>query len=197
MALSSRWNDRNLSRIELVVSILLISIFIGVFAFRALKIFALAERTSVTLTIGNINTALKYKALIALSKNDFKELEELEHFNPMLLVYSDAKMYQKREKDLMEKNTTNTTANYIGELFGPDINNVAPGAWYYDRDSNLLIYRVKNTEFFYSQLEGPARIRYEIKLDYDDENSNNEYDPKIDKFIDINLESVDKFEWNI
>lgn len=200
MALSSRWQDRNLSKIELVVALLLISIFIGAFSFRALKIFALAERTSVTLTISNMNTALKYRTLMALSKNDIGKLGELESFNPMRLVYSDADTYLKTGEDLINEAklpSKDTPTNYIGELNAPDVNDITPGTWYFDRSSNLLVYRVKNTEFFYSQLNGPARIRYSIKLEYEDANDNNKYDPEIDKFINISIVSIDKYKWDI
>lgn len=136
---------------------------------------------------------------MALSTNDFEKLAELESINPMQLIDAGNKVYSHSGEELMnEKNqvTDSAPANYIGELYAPDINDIEPGHWYFDRSTNLLIYRVKNTEFFYSQLDGPARIRFSIKLDYDDLNKNDKFDPETDKFVNINIESVDSYKWN-
>lgn len=200
MALSSRWYDRNLSKIELVAVVLLISIFIGVFAARALKIFALTEQTSVTLTINNMNTVLKYKAIMAVANNRIDELEELSHINPMQLIYGGSEVYMKTTEDLKDEighPPDTTLSNYIGELYDPDVNDIEPGSWYFDRGVNLLIYRVRNTEFFYSSLDGPERIRYAVMLEYEDMNDNGRYDPAEDRFINIKIENIDTYEWNI
>jgi hypothetical protein len=199
MALSSRWYDRNLSKIELVAAIMLISIFIGVFAVRALKIFTLTEQTSVTLTINNMNTALKYKAIMALANNRLDELEELQQINPMQLVYAGSEAYMKSTENLKNEvghPPETTISNYIGELYDPDINDIEPGNWYFDRNVNLLIYRVRNTEFFYSSIDGPGRIRYAVMLEYEDMNDNDRYDPAVDRFINIKIGNIDTYEWN-
>jgi hypothetical protein len=200
MALSSRWYDRNLSKIELIAAVLLISIFIGVFAVRALKIFALAEQTSVTLTINNMNTALKYRAILAVANNRLDELEEMTQINPMQLVYTGSETYTKTREDMkdeIEQPPETTPSNYMGELYDPDINDIEPGNWYFDRGVNLLIYRVRNTEFFYSSLDGPERIRYAVKVEYEDINNNDQYDPAEDRFMNIKIESIDTYEWDI
>ena len=199
MALTSRWYDRNLSKIELVAVIILISIFFGAFAVRALKIFSLTEQTSVTLTINNMNTALKYKAIMALANNRLDELEELTQINPMLLVYGGSETYMKTTEELeyeIDRPSNKPVWNYAGELHDPDINDIEPGSWYFDRRVNLLIYRVRNTEFFYSSLDGPGRIRYAVMLEYEDMNDNDRYDPAVDRFINIKIGNIDTYEWN-
>ncbi len=53
--------------------------------------------------------------------------------------------------------------NYLGELDRVQPKKIQGGQWYFDKNKDMLIYRIKNTEGFGSKLSGPARIRFKIK----------------------------------
>lgn len=200
MAFTSRWQDRNLSKLELVVAILLISLFIGDFSLKALRLFALSEQSYVTMTVNNMTTAIKYKVLVAAAQNRLQQLGDPEKINPMTLMYSSPKPISGEKQDLesiADNPSESTVSNYAGELYDPDIDDIEPGSWYYDMKDNLLIYVVKNTELFYSQLDGPARIRFAVRIEYDDVNHNDTFEPGIDRFLNVNITSVDEYKWNL
>ena len=70
MELMHRWSDRNLTRLELVMALLIMFILIGAFSRHVLIVFARAESTMINTTVMNMNTTLQYYAMNAALKGD-------------------------------------------------------------------------------------------------------------------------------
>ncbi|MEO1925314.1 MAG: hypothetical protein ABGY08_04900, partial [Gammaproteobacteria bacterium] len=83
MELTHRWGDRNLTRIELVISILILALLVGTFSKYMFAMFAKAERTMVNKTVVSINTALHYRASMMVMRGQYDELQLLLKVNPM------------------------------------------------------------------------------------------------------------------
>jgi len=199
MELAHRWINRDLSRLELVIALLIMTILIGTFMNHALRVFAHAERSSVMVTVTNINNALLYHSLSLVGKNKWRELVDMESMNPMQL------MRGKTEKDIQPDRGTELkitdneipVGNYLGEFSDPDISMLESGKWYYDTRVNTLVYMVNNDEFFISDMEGPARIVYEIVIVYKDIDGNGSFDPSSDEFSSVKLVEVSNTAWDI
>ena len=194
-----RWTDRNLTVLELAVALLLIAVCIGIFSRQVLKLFARAESTMVNTSILNMNTAVKYHAALAALNNDLDQLAALEDINPMLLVRSPVEKIEMHEGNqdpfIARQNYSRLPGNYIGVLEAPVPDVLPGGQWYYDNNEKMLIYLVSNSEYFYSDLGAPARIRLETHIDYEDVDADGRYNPAVDKFRSITLRSPDHYKW--
>ncbi len=194
-----RWSDRNLTLLELSAALLLIAVFIGVFARYVLIIFARAESTMVSATVININTALNYHAMFAVLNKNRDKLAALETMNAMNmgrapLTRTDTGEHGHNEF-LNQQFHHWMPGNYIGEFAAPDPDRIPGGKWYFDVAENMLVYRVNNPEYFYSELEGAPRIRFRVRVEYKDVNADGKYDPAIDNFRTVKLESQEHYEW--
>ena len=169
--------QRGFTLLELVVVIIIISI-LGLFAID--RIFALriaAEQASVKQIVGTIKSALGLEvARLALDGN-MAGVAKLNKSNPMLLL-------------------SQTPNNYIGEK---DKSNKIKetGVWYFDKKQKNLVYNVTYTENFKTDLEGTPRIRYRVKLIYNDRNKNKRFDARYDGIAGLDLFTVDKYSWKI
>ena len=90
---------------------------------------------------------------------------------------------------------TLSPSRYLGEFESPDIDDIDSGNWYYNRTDGTLVYVISNTEFFTSELAGPARIRFRVTVDYKDNNNNGRYDPGIDDFTGVELKNLEDYQW--
>jgi hypothetical protein len=194
-----RWTDRNLTLLELSAALLLIALFIGIFARHMLIIFARAESTLVNATVININSSLNYHAMFAVINKDTEKLSALESMNAMSMVRAPLTETGTSEhgfNEFLNQQFHNwMPGNYIGELEAPDPDLIPGGKWYFDVPENTLVYRVNNPEYFYSELEGPPRIRFQARVEYKDVNADGIFDPAIDKFQAVKLESLEQYEW--
>jgi hypothetical protein len=202
MELAHRWGDRNLSKMELIMAVLILSIMIGIFSRYMLSVFARAEQSLVSSTVININTALHYRASLAVIQDDYQQLEELEKINPMEDMHP---MYVKSnyEENLSKvpiqvlSGAAVVLVNYGGTIVSDELEVQEKGQWYFNVDKNLIEYMISNNEFFDSDIVGPRRIRFRVALDYEDRNANKQYDPDIDEFKTLRLKSIDDYRWNL
>ena len=86
MQLAHRWADRNLTRLELVLALIILLLVLGVFMRSVLVVFARAEQRMVESTIINLGTSLNYHASMAALRGDYEELPKLERRSPIGLV---------------------------------------------------------------------------------------------------------------
>jgi len=198
MQLAPRWLDRNLSRLEMIVSVTIIMLFIGAFMQHMLIVFARAERSMVNRTVTNINTALKYRAVFDLMRSDYRDLAIMENTNPMAVTETVQPHNDSTPRRVQPKSGAagfSRPANYIGEFASPDPAAEPKGVWYYDTGKRQLVYIVRNTEFFSSDLTGVPRLRFRVKIDYIDSDGNGKFDPPADKYRSVQLQSMDRYEW--
>ncbi len=196
MQLAHRWADRNLTRLELVLALIVLLLLIGTFARHVLAIFSMAEMRMVDSTIINLNSSLKYHAAIAVMRGDHDELIRLRDRSPIRRVQSLQESYTEIEEnvDLLamtaEFPVFSRQMNYIGEFSNPDTDLVAKGQWYFDIDKKHLNYRVVNSGLFANDLNESGTISFAVIIDYVDRNRSRQYDPQIDQFVTINVKSV-------
>lgn len=196
-----RWPDRNLTRMELAMALLILALLIGAFSRHALIVFARAESALVSTSIVNMNTTLQYYAMIAALTNDVEKLAALVNTNTLYEIQNNieqANMNEVMDNQFIPPRIHNwLPGNYIGELESTNPEDIEKGKWYFDKTEGMLVYRVNNSEFFHSELSGIPRIRFRFHVDYEDINLNGIYDPDQDKFRSIMLKSPDNYEWLI
>ena len=202
MELAHRWGDRNLTRMELVIALLILALLIGFFSHYMLTLFARAERSMMNRTVININTALNYRASMAVMRGKYDVLESLLNMNPMeeMQVSPEINDFDNRVNTIslvMAGSTVSTPVNYGGVIASENFEIMEKGKWYFDQGDHLLIYTINNAEYFSTDVEGLARIRFRIKIEYSDNNANNQYDLEIDEFNSVKLQSLDQYNWNI
>lgn len=203
MRIAGRWSDRNLTRLELVISLLLIGIFIGTFSNHGLVTFARVERIMLNTTVVNIRTALRHRVQFARIAKDsdfhvnLTELNPMEDMQAIRLPANSADGEQSIDPIGTVYSVVDTPSNYIGELDHPVLDSLKKGAWYFDRTEKILVYLVRNSEYFVSDLAGVPRIRFKVIVNYDDLDDNSEYNPRTDRFLSVEFEDLDRYEWAI
>lgn len=120
-----------------------ILILMGVFLGRVRHLQVEAERLNVQATVDNLRAAVLLATVLHKHKEALR-LEARPGGNPVVLL--------KAETGL-EPN------GYLGERSDVDLNEIAPGHWYFDLGQEALIYRLRSVYGFDSSLSGPARIR--------------------------------------
>lgn len=200
MELAHRWRDRNLTRLEFIVSCILIALFIGLFIRSTLVVFARTEQTMVNTTIVNINSALQYQAAIAVMLGDTGFISRSLDESPFNLLQSAQASYTenvsklKNQVNVPVNSFMNVPANYIGEMDNPEPEQIEPGQWYYDVSDHTLNYRIRNTVFFRDGGEGLPIMKYQVVVDYDDRNGNGVFDQGIDTYNSIKLKSIESIK---
>ena len=79
------------------------------------------------------------------------------------LVKSDMAKLRAMERSNPMKRLAETPANYIGEVDEATAV-IQDGTWYFDTRTRYLVYRVRNAEYFDSELGQPARARFVVQL---------------------------------
>ena len=196
MQLAHRWADRNLTRLELVLALIILLLVLGVFMRSVLVVFARAEQRMVESTIINLGTSLNYHASMAALRGDYEELPKLERRSPIGLVQSWQDSFMDIEEQLNFVSETaaypifNQAANYLGEFVEVDLDLLGEGDWYFDLRSRTLNYRVVNRAFFEQELPGDGVLRFRIRIKYSDENNNGAYEGGLDNFRSVSIEAV-------
>lgn len=168
--------QRGFTILELVVVIIIISI-LGLFAID--RIFAIriaAEQAAVKQIVGSIKSALGLEVARLALEGKMSSVAKLNKTNPVTLL-------------------SQSPNNYLGEKEnGHDV--IEPGVWYFDKKQNALTYNVIYNENFITPLKGIPRIRYQIKLVYNDRNRNNRFDLRYDSIAGLDLFPLEIYTWN-
>lgn len=167
---------RELSRVELVISLTVILILVGVAIHKMLDVFAAAEEANMTATLNRVRSAVMLAALTRLVRGDAPGIAALVQANPM---------------DLMQR----PPRNYIGERQAADPKQIPGGVWYFDRRARQLVYRVDHAGRFHTLLPGPRRARFRVHLRYTDANRNGFFDPGVDAFEGIDVVPRESYRW--
>jgi hypothetical protein len=204
MYLAGRWADRQLSRMEMILVVIVLALVLSYFMNYMLRMFAIAERSLLMSSIININTTLQYRAAGYALRGDYAVLDGFKGLNPFALDAIDPEWLD---------NTMNTDADmprlpagkvylgvppsYLGEFDDVNPDDIEPGSWYFNRQTRTLVYMIKNREFFETGLPGPERVEFYVDIDYTDRNNNNQFDAEADEFRNISLRSTGDYEWRI
>ena len=162
--------------IELVIVILIVSL-LGLFVVdRIIAIRSSAEQSAIKQLVGTIKSALGLKVSQLALEGNMPAVAKLDQSNPL---------------DLLSR----TPPNYIGEKNNSQ-SIVEPGVWYFNNEQKILIYNIRYSEGFKTKLSGVPRIRYKIKLVYNDRNSNKRFDTHYDSIAGLDLIPIEKFSWD-
>ncbi|MDH5396410.1 MAG: prepilin-type N-terminal cleavage/methylation domain-containing protein [Gammaproteobacteria bacterium] len=176
MAFQPIKRQRGFTLLELIVVIIVISI-LGLFAID--RIWALriaAEQAAVSQIVGSIRSALGLEVARLALAGDISAVAKLDKTNPVPLL-------------------AQAPNNYLGEKDN-DHGMTETGAWYYDKQLQMLVYNVIYSENLVSPLSGVPRIRYQLKLVFNDQNKNNRFDIHHDSIGGLDLFPVESFKWN-
>lgn len=163
---------------ELVMLAVLIGIFVYIATLRIWELRVVAEKTGMEHTVAAIQSALGMTLAATIVKEGLGGIARLEGSNPMQLLDP-------------------PPGNYIGELEPDDVHKVGAPAWYFDRNNKTLVYRVLNEEYFETPLEGAARARFHIQLNYRDANANGRYDPHREVLTGLALRPLEPYRWRL
>jgi len=169
-------NEKGFSLLELVVVITIIGALLVIAVEKLLTVQVSAEQVAMQQVLGSLKSAMSLNIAAHIADQNIKGLVDAENTNPM--------------DWLSEK-----PDNYIGTLNEPDPTDIKGFNWYYDTYSQTLVYRVSNQEYFKTSLNGAARARFKVKLDYTDSNANGLYEKDIDEITGLQLISLNPYEW--
>lgn len=201
MYLAGRWADRQLSRLELVIVVIVLSLILFVLIQHMLKIFARAERSMLANSVMNINTTLQYRAAWHVLKADYAALEAMNGMNPFDLSvmgqgWLDNSAYPNISRQMLSGLVDiRLPASYLGVIDTVEPTSIKGGSWYYDLQQRRLVYRVSNYEYFETDLPGPARVEFIVDIDYKDRNDNNQFDAGLDEYRTIYLRALRSYTW--
>ncbi len=201
MELANRWQDKNLPKLESLVAWLVILIFVGFFMHYMLVIFARAEMRSINSTVLNINSAIQYHAAMAVLKGDYQTLSKLVTINPFSQIQNIREEYIENQINDTMKIFPEAIpflvprSGYLGEFSDADLNELEAGSWFYDTDENVLVFLIRNDEYFVTELPGKARIKFKFNIEYEDINNNLIFDPDVDRFLNIHLRNINAYNW--
>jgi len=171
-------SEKGFSFLELIIVIVIIGLLLTVAVDKLLILKVEAERTSMETIIGNLRSAITLQVANHITKGTVSDLAQAQGKNPMDWL-------------------STRPEGYIGVLNEPDPTDIEPYKWYFDSYNKELVYRVGNADYFESKLEGPARARFKLKLDYTDADSNGKYSPKIDEIHGLTLSNVEPYTWRV
>lgn len=153
-------NDRKLyfyrsdgfSVLELVVVVAVISLVAFVALQQFYKLLVDVERSSLELDLTTFRGALILQVADYYAKGKLAELKTLVDSNPIDLL-------------------PDKPENYLGILNEGNLHDAKRGSWFYDDQSHVLVYLVKNSLFFETPLVSPARISFRVEPVYSDNSS--------------------------
>jgi hypothetical protein len=158
-----------------ILLVILIAIFVVVAMQSIWKIRVAAERTHVAWMVGAMQSAIGIETAVRAVKGGLDDIARLDQSNPLELLENDKRPFMG-------------AFTYLGELDNPDPATIAPRSWYFDTQSRELVYRVAMTDAFYSNLEGPARVRFALRGRYLESGYKRQ-------LRGINLVSLDQYSW--
>ena len=164
--------QKGFSLFELIVVIAIISILAAVALDRYARLLVDVERTSMQHDLGVLRSAVSMQVAAHFLAGDMQGLASLVNSNPMDLLSEKPK-------------------NYLGELSGSELEEIEEGSWYYNTDSNALIYLVTNERYFETELV-PARGRFKIYPVYSEKKSGTEIKTYISG---LRLRSIEPYQW--
>ena len=123
------WRQRGYSLFELVCVILIVSVLLLVFLDRTLRYQAMAEKTSMEVTIMNMRSGLRLRVAELMMADRTNELGDLVQDNPIHWLAA-------------------PPANYLGEIRNPQRASLPVNSWYFDPDRRELVYLLRRNKFF-------------------------------------------------
>ena len=151
--------------LEMLLVITLLAVLFLVAIENLLPLAGEAERVAVEQNRVVVDTALRGEATERLLKKGRDAVRAMEGDNPI---------------DYLAR----PPANYMGEYPSADPADIPPGYWYWDPDGQWLVYRVRHSRYFETELDGPARIRFRVSREGSE------------AFFALHLDSPEAYSWS-
>lgn len=135
--------EKGLTLFELAVVAAILGILALVLLDRVLVYQEMAEKTVVELTAMNMRSGMRYRVAELMVHNQEGEIAAMVGENPVKWLEA-------------------PPPNYLGELSGPQENEIFPGNWYFDKNERELHYRVKRERHFVSGPSGKHELRFRV-----------------------------------
>ena len=137
------------SLLELVIVIAIIATLSAIALTKLWQVQVQAEQVAMEQVLGGLRSALGIKVASYFVQNDVAGVRTLLGTNPM-------------------DRLSEVPKNYVGSLTGADPDTIAGGSWYFDASGRVLVYRVRNQDYFRGGMSAPARARFTIRVVYEE-----------------------------
>jgi len=131
--------------LELVVSIIVVTVLLGVFLDRTLYYRELAEKSAMEQVAYDLRSSVNLRAAELVLLNKFEDLAGLATENPI---------------DLLARKPV----NYLGVLTNPDREALADGGWYFDSSTKEVVYCVVSKRFFVPGAPGSTCVSWRVSV---------------------------------
>ena len=171
MALETAALGRNLSRVELAVSIVLIAVLFLLFMQRMGGVEAAAEKSILRTRYQDMQTRLMLRKANLVLQDRVGERVTL----------SELVRYIGRGE-----------AAFVADASTVDWDDYLPGAWVYDESARILMYRVISEDHFDVRFTTPKRVGFQLIPSYVDTDGNGRYDPAGDRLTGARIRLLDE-----
>jgi prepilin-type N-terminal cleavage/methylation domain-containing protein len=161
-----RKSQAGFTLLEMVVAITLVIVLYVTVMDRLLPLRGDAEAAAVATVAGTLRSALGLEVAALLLRGDADAVEELAGTNPVRFL-------------------AEIPDNYIGEVSGVNPASLPIGSWYFDSAAGELVYLVRYTEYFSTDLPGPPRLAFRVITVHNER----------DELAGVRLERVNEYVW--
>jgi len=189
--------DRELSRLEMLLALILIGILMVIFINRLERLAAYAEYVSFQTTLNNLRQGMSNVLIERLMERDYPGIARLEGINPFVAATGapfSPEQVSRISQGESPAQTNTPVKGYLGELYAPDITSLPPAHWYFDLIADELVYLVENAGELDTELSGVPRIRFRSGLRYEDDDGDGRYTPN-EKVSGFYLTPLDRVTW--
>jgi len=166
---------RGFSLIEFVVVVIIVGILAGFALSRMLPLIGSAQRIAFVQVEGQLKSALLLEAAERITRGESNTLLSLDASNPMDLLLQ-------------------PPANYRGSVAALNAP-IEQNTWIFDTSRRRLVYRVGRYSSF-EALEGPRDVvEMQVRFAYRDRDADGVYDPGVDSFGGLRLDTVNPYIW--
>jgi type II secretory pathway pseudopilin PulG len=131
---------------ELILSLMVVSLFAGKLAERFVDYQEQAEKAAMEQTVGSIRSALNIRMAALIARGRSEDVVKLLEINPFTLLNDQQK-------------------NYAGEHYDVQPGSIPTGSWYYDLKARQVVYLVQRGDQFVSS-GGDKAIHFKTELVY-------------------------------
>jgi prepilin-type N-terminal cleavage/methylation domain-containing protein len=151
---------------EMVIAITLVVLLYVTMMDRLMPLRGDAEAANVATIAGSLRSALGMEVADRLLHGEAASISELEGSNPMRLL-------------------AEIPENYLGEVDGVNPANLPTGSWYFDSSAGELVYLVRYTDYFRTEMPGPPRMVFRVQLVHNER----------DQLAGVRLARMNSFVW--
>lgn len=178
----------------MLLAICIIALVFGLFMRQIDVLMARAEKAHISVTLANLQTQLDLAAFHAMASGNWQQLAQLERGNPFNLMRGGANE-QPGTDPLQTGGGWLSEQRYLGELDADNPVKLEVGKWYFDKVDRNIVYNIENDGYLIEKRGKNARIRYVVRLHYEDNNKNGKFDAGVDKFNKIGLVAREQVQW--